>query len=449
MRFSFLLTVFLIGPGSLSLTSRAQSRVLVQGCNRCPGGLRLEFPAEYLAFSLDSALTCPPRETYEWNFFTKDTIPARLRCGALYQTFILHSAALIQIAYLNPEVGFDIQVIDPLNQKLRKIILGFDSLYLNQMDQIRMGKALELARDFESAWTPLVQDEPFLREFLRYSLAHFFLATGTLSKNELYRRYLDQKPILWKNEAYGQFFRDFFEDALVEALTRRRYQNLEHWLKSGGSWKAVDSAVATLSYMSDSLLRYPALALALVKLSTEKVWKDKPLYLYLTELKKYLPEQPAAEHFWKTCHDRLHPPPSEIFEQFTQAALIGPENKKTTLSALSDGRPLLIYFLDPSAPSVLEEILLLQGLEKSLKNKIQIILVFLGYMPQIQREVEKISSGKWAVLRPESFDLLKWMSRGRERFWALYDGALRFLTEDLPPLQGPVEEALKTRLKLH
>lgn len=421
-------------------------RLQVEGCTLCPSGLKLEFPAEYLSFSLDSALFC--REAVKaWHFAAPHApLPVRLRCGALYRTLVLSTGSNLRIIFGGADKGFVTEEEDALNAGLSRINDAFDSLLQNNTALILSGKGESLARSLAESLKPTVERSPFLQNHLHYTLGHFLLATGALSRTAVYRQYLAGREPLWKNEAYATLFRDFYEDLLQENLTRRKYENLGHWLKTGGSWRAVDSAVATMPFFEDSVLRYPAFALGIVKLKSVKEYGEAPLHRYLTYILSRQKLNPEARRFYENLLNQISPSDPALYESLLSMKVTDTSGKSLTLSALSGGKPLLVALCDPFSLNDLEELRLLPALEKNFKGRLKTAALLLDGDTRLLREIHIFLGLKMPLFRPLETEKLRSIVRGRPAFLLLYDAGLRFLADDLPPLSRNAEEVIRKKL---
>lgn len=443
---AFLLVLLPILQGS---TLRAQEiQLTVEGCNLCPSGLRLEFPAEYLSFSLDSALFCR-EERKAWRFSAlREYLPVRLRCGALYRSIVLSPGTSLRIVFGGMHKGFITEQEDVLNAGLVKINAAFDSLLQNQSALIISGKGEALARTLTASLRPAVENNPFLLQHLDYTLGHFLFVTGSLSRSAVYRQFLAGKEPLWRSEAYGTLFRDFYEDLLQENLTRKKYESLGQWLKTGGSWRAVDSAVATMPFFEDSALRYPAFALGLLKISGLKEFKEAPLYRYLSNIISRPYMSPQARRFFENLHNRLRPPDPALYESLLSMKVTDTTGQSRVLSALSEGKPLLVSLCDPFSLRDLEELRLLPTLEKNFKGRLKTVALLMDGDDRILRQSHIFLGQKLSLYRPLETDKLRNIVRGRPAFVVLYDSGLRFLADDLPPLSKNAEEVIRKKLGL-
>jgi len=444
---AYFLVLLLSMPQGSNLLAQ-DTQLVVEGCNLCPSGLRLEFPAEYLSFSLDSVLTC--RENKKaWHFYSfRDFVPVRLRCGALYRSIIMRPGISLHVVYSGMEKGFTMAPEDSLNAGLVRINAAFDSLLQNHSALIIAGKGEALARTLAASLKPALEGNPFLVQHLDYTLGHFLFVTGSLSRTAVYRQFLARREPLWRSEAYGTLFRDFYEDLLQENLTRRKYENLGLWLKTGGSWRAVDSALATMPFFEDSTLRYLAFALGLLKLKGLKDYSEAPLYRYLS----YLLSQPylstPQRRFFENLYSRLRPPDPALYEALVLMKVTDTTGQIRALSSLSDGKPLLLAFCDPFSHNDLEELRMLPTLEKNFKGRIRTVALLLDGDDRILREAHSFLNQRMSLHRPIETEKLRDIVRGRPAFMLLYDAGLRFLADDLPPLSKNAEEVIRKKLGL-
>ncbi|MCS6980676.1 MAG: hypothetical protein N2110_02940 [Flavobacteriales bacterium] len=439
------LCVLLIALLSGAWGQPAPTHLNLDGCARCPGPLWVEFPAEYLMFSLDSAQACRDKQSLAWTSL-REPLPVRLRCGGVYRTLWLETAHRYRISFAGLDSGFLLLEKGPLQGAIEKILSAFDSLYLHNTAEILSGKGKALAQRLASTLDSTLGHIPGAREYLIYTLAQFHLATESLPRSVLYNKYLKNQPIQWKNEAYGAFFRDFYEDFLVQAVARRSFEPLAAWLKTGGSFQAVDSVIRNMPFLEDSVLRYPAFILALVKLSQHKDFRNAPLHFYLGPLSQKLPTSREARSFLQAASKALYRPDAADYENLLTLRLREPSGGLTSLSALANNRPLLAVFCDPYSKADMSKIPLLQTLEKNLKGRLRVAIVLLGPNPSLTGS--SIPNPPGVYYEVEDPVSLKPFMKGRTFTMLLYDAALRFLSADLPPPEGPIEEFLRSRLNI-
>lgn len=437
--------VMLCAAGPATLRSQGV-RILLEGCTLCPSGVSLEFPAEYLSFSLDSLIRCRDFQK-EW-YFTRliEPLPVRLRCGALYRTFFIEPQGELKVVFAGTEKGFSAKNDDALNMGYARVNAAFDSLLQNYTAEIVSGKGEAMARHLAQSLKAGLDANPVALMHLHYTMGHFLLATGSASRTYVYREYLAGRPLLWKSEAYGMLFRDFYEDLLQENLARRKYENLARWLKSGGSWRAVDSALATLPFFEDSALRYPAFALGLLKLAGVKDFAEAPLYLYITEILSKPGVSPPALSFFKNILKHLRPPEPALYEALLTMKVTDTTGQNRALSSLSEGKAMLLAFCDPFSLKDMEELRLLPSLEKYLKGRLKTVAILLDGDARILREAHVFLGIKMPLYRPAEVEKLRDISRGRPYFLLLYDAGLRFLADDLPPLSRNADEVITKKL---
>jgi len=419
----------------------------IEGCHLCPGGLKLEFIGEFLAFSIDSTTVLYQNREEITVGNLKSVIPVRFRCGAVYKTILLTPKSELMIEFASPEKGFMILKSDDLNQKIQNFAMSLDSLFENSTVRMLSSQAIHLLDKLIIEKKLSIPGDTFLNQFIEYSKAQLLLVTDGKSKTVLYQSYLAQKPIQWRNEAYAQFFRDFYEDFLLEMQPRKSFSIVLDWIKTGGSWRAVDSALQTLPLMDDSLKRHVAFCLGLMKISGQKDFKTAPLFEYPKLLSQVYRNTPEASQFFQTCTKRLSFKNYGSFESLARMRLRDASDKIFTPIDIAVGKAFLIYFFDPFSKPDVENLSLISGFEKSFKGKLKVVPVLITANPE--KFGSQIDLHKWKIPVYVAMDpaLIREVARGRPAFVCLFSESSSFISDELSLFRGSLEDDVRRLLK--
>jgi peroxiredoxin len=142
----------------------------------------------------------------------------------------------------NLELNF---LISTFNLSYNKFITdNFDNIYLRR----KKGLIDTFRIETEQKYTSI--DNPYFTEYFAYKIAQTELSAGSVNKAQLFKKFLDNKPVQYLNPEYMYFFNQFFNGYLTGESKSFTIAELENAINIQ---KSLSSVLAIIS--NDSLLK--------------------------------------------------------------------------------------------------------------------------------------------------------------------------------------------------
>ncbi|MCF8228461.1 MAG: TlpA family protein disulfide reductase [Bacteroidales bacterium] len=186
-----------------------------------------------------------------------------------YDLRVFYNDSTSQISFTNPvELKFDISAsTGKLNQDVHAFNKMYNDFIVNNFDflyKFRDKKLLEHFKQQVSKEFPDVRN-PYFRKYIDYTIASIEKFSRIKSFNGIARDYFIEKPVLYQNIAYMDFFNQFFEKYLLSASRDVDWDEFIFYINSKPDYYML---VKTAS--QDALLKNDLRILEMVVLKTLK-----------------------------------------------------------------------------------------------------------------------------------------------------------------------------------
>jgi len=149
---------------------------------------------------------------------------------------------------------------DEKENELNTLISDFNTLYdyfLKQnYEAFLMKKAKRKVDTFNieihKAYADVKND--YFNNFMDYSLATLELS-ALRSSNQIYSDYLDSKSVLYQNDAYMDFFNQFYSQGFKKLLVEKNDSKIRHIVNVESSYKQLMEVLSVEQYLSDKRIR--------------------------------------------------------------------------------------------------------------------------------------------------------------------------------------------------
>lgn len=221
--------------------------------------------------------------------------------------------------------------------------------------------------------------DPYFKMFFTYTLAQFYLVTQYTNKINLYTTYLHNKPFLYNNPAYMQFFTNMFDNYILTESKHVRLQDVDrHINQKVNYWALLDSLGR------DTLLKNEVIREITLILNAKKWYSSPGLYLRQDSVLKLLEQQKKQTRF--DLHARIIDnlifmltrfQPGKPLPPFTFASL----NKKPFTNDSLIGKYTYFIFFVTWSKACLQHLKAAELLHNKWKDSIQVVPVSVDLEP--------------------------------------------------------------------
>jgi peroxiredoxin len=268
------------------------------------------------------------------------------------------------------------------------LIDNFRDIYNKRKKGLIESFRLEMEQRYSSI------DNKYFKHFITYKLASAELSASSVNKPELFRKYLDAKPILYFHAEYMSFFNQFFDHHLTAGNKYINERDLEFAINKQ---KSLSVLMETLG--KDTLLLSESLR-ELVLLKGLKDLYYSP-YFFQQNILDLLNEVANSSHFQfhKTIAFNL-----QIILTNLQKGTLAPdfhlinlENDSTSLTEFY-GKPIYLSFLNTWTNACLAEFEIMDSLFNVWGSKINFVTVSLDYDLEIISRYRRAKNFTWNFL---------------------------------------------------
>ncbi len=248
--------------------------------------------------------------------------------------------------------------------------------------------ALELQKDYAGL------DRPYFKSYIEYTLAGLDLSTFQ-GKNELARRFLDDKPIQYGNYEYMCFFNSFFNHYLQNYTVSKNGPALVEQINDKSSFEGCMNVLAGDKFLKNDTLRELVLIKGLNELYYDLSFRKENILDILGRIassgKITLHQQIASNVI--NSFSKLRP--GETAPDFF---LLDQKNKKVCLSDFKGKYVYLDFWASWSTPC-LQELKLIPELKKKYGDKIAFVSISLDEdTVQLKKFLAKNPKYDWVIL---------------------------------------------------
>jgi len=302
------------------------------------------------------------------------------------------------------------RIVDNEPNDLNNLIFEFNEIYNDFLAENfrgiynRRNKSLIISLRSEMNQKYAGIENPYFKDYIDYKIASIEVSTSGTNKPELFRKYLQGKPILYFHSAYMEFFNQFFEQYLTAGNKFVSEKDLEKGINNLISLPALMDSLG-----KDTLLQSESLReLVLIKCLQELYHSP---YYYPQNILSILDQIMATSSFPEHRSIAMN-----VRNGLTklQKGTIAPEFKLDDLSenpvSLSDHKGTTVYlsFLNTWTYACLTEFKILDSLFGFWGNDIDFITISLDKSQEIVTQFKKEKNYNWTFLyNGNGYDLIQ------------------------------------------
>jgi len=212
---------------------------------------------------------------------------------------------------------------------------------------------------------------PYFVNYATYKLAALEQLTQYYSQAQLAKKYFSDKPVLYNNLEYMEFFNSFFSKYLTATSNIFRKIDLHPVLKSPDPYTAVFKVMAADTLLKNTRLRELVMLKGMMELYNNQNYNQDEVLLVITQTRdqSFFPENRIVAENMISLLTKLKP--GTMAPEFT---LISREIKDLSLKSLR-GKPVVLSFWTTYCEGCLSEMELIKPLYETYKDKIHFVSV--------------------------------------------------------------------------
>ncbi len=284
--------------------------------------------------------------------------------------------------YLNP-VYLNYQILNAGPGELNNLIFSFDSLlnaFVNENAAAIIGKKVKMLTGlFQSRSDSLfgAYKNEYFRVYRMYKTALFEESLYVTSPSKLFEKYFLNKPVLTHNEAYMEFFNQYFKMYFTDLSHPVKFSSVEYVINESCSYPALLDTLSKDSNLLQEPLREMVIIKGLRELYGLPGLKKENIISLLTTLA----EKSRYPHNALTA--RMVIKYLSGYPKGTQAADFTLTDKKLQPYKLSQfkGRYVYLFFWNTSCTVCLSEMGLLNDLKRKYNGRLEIMGISIDLEP--------------------------------------------------------------------
>lgn len=283
---------------------------------------------------------------------------------------------------------FNFPVPNELNQQVKKFNSSFDR-FIDENTLLFKKRDRSVEPKLKSFKTKVLNElDPTTSAFVKNYIIYTFASTqnaldvaykikdnknSTNTKANIYLEYLHDKPVLYNNPEYMNFFHEFFKGEMKTLSLQREGFDISLAINDKATYEALNNSLKNYPFLLNEEFRNLFILHSLLESSRDKYFTKENVISILTEIKtnSNYPEQKeiATNIIEKITHKKLgHGSPAPGFQ------LIDAEGKKHNLTNF-EGKPIYINFWTNWSIPALKEMKIMETLHKKYKGKIHFISI--------------------------------------------------------------------------
>ncbi len=310
--------------------------------------------------------------------------------------------------YNKEQLPFRIISGDSLN--LNSLISDFNYSYnyfiLSHFEEIYKRHKKSLINDFSNQtarkYDSVTND--YFRNYITYKIASVDLAASSVAKQILFKKYVQNKPVLYENIEYMNFFNQFFLHYLTSGTRSIKRADLEAAINEDADFSALMDTLGKDTLLMNEVIRELVMLKGLRELYGNPDFVSKNILHILDQVEKTskFPEHRIIAADIKEILTKLAK--GTMAPDFTLLSLSG---DTVTLSQLR-GKPVYLSFMTTWSYACLAEFDLMDKLYTEYKGKIVFLTVSLDKDINTIIRYKKEKGFDWTFLyNGTSYDLLK------------------------------------------
>lgn len=213
----------------------------------------------------------------------------------------------------------------------------------------------------------------YFKSYVEYSIADFFSNTSR-SKIMLYKQFFEQKPILYDNYEYMQFFNSYFMGYLKSFASTKNGGNIYNSINAFADYKDLSNQFSSDALIKNDTLRELVLLKGLIDFYFLPDFDKKQVQSVIEQLyheSTFYENKNIANHFLQTIY-RLQPgAKAPDFRVETK------DGKVVSLYEFNNKQYIYLNFFSTQSESSLKEMKKIVDLKKKFNNKVAFISICL------------------------------------------------------------------------
>ncbi len=293
---------------------------------------------------------------------------------------------------------------------LNLLISGFNILYndfiTENFKQIYAKRRRYLIYDFADSMKVKYDtiENVFFQNYITYKIAGIELAGAPTLRPQLFRKYFEDKPVLYNHPEYMFFFNQFFNQYITSVSKTATETDLKYTVNYLANYTALIDSLGKDTLLRNEVIRELVMLKELKDIYYSGNYYQKNIINMLNDISKndLFPEQRLIAGNIIKMLTRLNPG--------TKAPdFILPDIEGDTMKLSSFfGKPVYLGFLTTWSYASLGEMKILKDVYEKYKSKVEFIMVSLDEEPQIVRKLVKEKGYHWTFLyNGDGYDVLK------------------------------------------
>jgi len=333
----------------------------------------------YLAFGLEKGeFYLSPGATYNFNIITDTTSGSKSIFDRTPLNFILDA-----------DDGGVQNSIEEFNFKYNNFIYdNVKSIYKSKDKSVVTKFVSDMRNEYAN------NNSGYVKNYVEYSLVSLLWLSRKESNSKILENYIDNKPVLYSNIQYTEFFKEFFKN-YFESEKPYTYSELILAINNPEHSILSDLLSRTEQLANDNRVREIVEMLLLERNYHNRDVNKKSVIIKLNEIvtvSKYIENKEIAKNFIIELQEMQNGSPSP------KVTLINNEGDTISLDDFS-GKFVLLSFVKPNCKICNFQMQLLSDIKKELNNEFEIITIVAGNNMDDVIDFAKERGYNWPILK--------------------------------------------------
>lgn len=175
-----------------------------------------------------------------------------------------------------------------LNTLLGYFEPAFNAFVTDNFSLMWKGRLKNLGEAFEQEVDSVFSNtgNAFFRDFIDYKFAKLYLSTKTKTRSELASQYLINKPILYNNPAYMDFFNAYFEKYLLGGSNKVNFNDLDYCVNQIGDFRVLIDTLGKDTILVNEVLREMVLLKSMGEIYSHQAYQKEKVLQILSQAKE-------------------------------------------------------------------------------------------------------------------------------------------------------------------
>jgi len=177
---------------------------------------------------------------------------------------------------------------DGLNTQLGYFEPAFNAFVTDNFSAMWKGRLKNLGEAFEQEVDSVFSNigQGFFKDYIEYKFAKLYLSTKTKIRSELASQYLVNKPVLYQNPAYMDFFNAYFEKYFLGGSNKVNFNDLDYCVNQIGDFRALMDTMGKDTILVNEVLREMVLLKSMGEIYSHQAYQKEKVIQILSQVKE-------------------------------------------------------------------------------------------------------------------------------------------------------------------